>query len=626
MVVVNSVGLGTKRGILIDTNVQNFNTNEVVYRITSAGGLGSYVAAEINIASGNLNLRRCTLSGSTFYLQTAGSLNLIDTDLSGTANSFSFPLRIYPTSNQIALGNGNTTTINAPIPASNIILTLPLITDTLVGRNTGDIMTNKTITDTTNNVAANSLKSATTLINVSAATAPSSGQLLIATSSTTATWQNISGGLSVIAPTAATDANGAILSGSTLQLEFATATNPGILSVAAQTLAGAKTFSSAVIINPVNNQIVLGVTNTTTINAVAPASSRTYSMPDTGANSSFVMTDGTQTINGSKTFSSAVIINPVTNQVVLGTTNTTTITAPAPASNITLTLPNSASDTIVARNTTDTMTNKRLSDTTTSIVNAADITKSIAFNVAGATTATATNLFFAQTTTKNITFPDISDTLITKNTNDILTNKTITSTTNNVAANSLKSATTLVDVAAATAPSSGQILTATSSTTATWQANPTLSVSAPIAATDANGVIVSGHNLQLEFATATNPGILSVAAQTLVGAKTFSSAVIISPVNNQITLGTTNTTTINAVAPASSRTYSIPDTGANSSFVMTDGTQTINGSKTFSSAVIINPVTNQITLGTTILLLLTRWLLLVVELIVYLILELILVL
>lgn len=35
--------------------------------------------------------------------------------------------------------------------------------------------------------------------------------------------------------------------------------------------------------------------------------------------------------------------------------------------------------------------------------------------------------------------------------------------------NALKSATTTVDVSAATAPSSGQVLTATSSTAATWQ-------------------------------------------------------------------------------------------------------------------------------------------------------------
>jgi len=50
-----------------------------------------------------------------------------------------------------------------------------------------------------------------------------------------------------------------------------------------------------------------------------------------------------------------------------------------------------------------------------------------------------------------------------------LTNKTITDSTNNVMAKSLKSASTTVDVSAATAPSSGQVLTATSTTTATWQ-------------------------------------------------------------------------------------------------------------------------------------------------------------
>lgn len=50
-----------------------------------------------------------------------------------------------------------------------------------------------------------------------------------------------------------------------------------------------------------------------------------------------------------------------------------------------------------------------------------------------------------------------------------LTDKTITATTNNVAAKSLHSATTIVDVSAATAPTTGQVLTATSSTIATWQ-------------------------------------------------------------------------------------------------------------------------------------------------------------
>lgn len=62
-------------------------------------------------------------------------------------------------------------------------------------------------------------------------------------------------------------------------------------------------------ITPTSNQIVLGVTNTTTINATAPSVSRTVTIPDPGANASFIMSEGSQTINGTKTFSSQVIVS-----------------------------------------------------------------------------------------------------------------------------------------------------------------------------------------------------------------------------------------------------------------------------------------------------------------------------
>ncbi len=73
-----------------------------------------------------------------------------------------------------------------------------------------------------------------------------------------------------------------------------------------QTITGAKTFSSAITITPVTNQLVLGVTNTTTISATAPAASRTYTMPDAGGAADFVLTAGNQTLGGTKTFSVAV--------------------------------------------------------------------------------------------------------------------------------------------------------------------------------------------------------------------------------------------------------------------------------------------------------------------------------
>lgn len=74
-----------------------------------------------------------------------------------------------------------------------------------------------------------------------------------------------------------------------------------------------------------------------------------------------------------------------------------------------------------------------------------------------------------------LTIPDASGIIILDTASQALTNKTITSSTNDVTAKSLFSATTTIDVSAATAPSSGQVLTATSSTAATWQ-TPTVSV------------------------------------------------------------------------------------------------------------------------------------------------------
>lgn len=79
--------------------------------------------------------------------------------------------------------------------------------------------------------------------------------------------------------------------------------------------------------------------------------------------------------------------------------------------------------------------------------------------------------------TKLMTTPDTaSDTLAAIAATQALTNKTLTSTTNNVAAKSLHSATTVVDVSAATAPTAGQVLKATSGTAATWQTLPTSTV------------------------------------------------------------------------------------------------------------------------------------------------------
>jgi hypothetical protein len=62
-----------------------------------------------------------------------------------------------------------------------------------------------------------------------------------------------------------------------------------------------------------------------------------------------------------------------------------------------------------------------------------------------------------------------------------------------------------------------------------------ITVAAPVAATDANGLIISGGVATLEFADATNPGIVSVAAQQFTGDKLFNNSVITDVINRKNT-------------------------------------------------------------------------------------------
>ncbi len=57
------------------------------------------------------------------------------------------------------------------------------------------------------------------------------------------------------------------------------------------------------------NQLVLGTTHTVTLSATAPAASRTWTLPDLSTNPTFLACEATQIITGSKTFQSAPVIS-----------------------------------------------------------------------------------------------------------------------------------------------------------------------------------------------------------------------------------------------------------------------------------------------------------------------------
>lgn len=78
--------------------------------------------------------------------------------------------------------------------------------------------------------------------------------------------------------------------------------------------------------------------------------------------------------------------------------------------------------------------------------------------------------------------------------------------------------------------------------------------------------------------------IVGIATGGVVGITINASQQLTIPkTSSQLVLGTTNTTTISATAPAASRVYTIPDVLAAADFVMTAGSQTILGNKTFGA-------------------------------------------
>jgi hypothetical protein len=317
-------------------------------------------------------------------------------------------------------------------------------------------------TGTANSVTSGftkALKSATTNVDVSAATAPTGGQVLTAQDSTHAVWQTITG------------------TGTVTSVGL---TVPSFLSVSGGPITGAGTLAVTTAGGQTANQVLAtpnGATGAAVLRSLLPADIPTLNQNTTGTatNVTGIVAvanggSGSSTSTGSGSVvlqTSPALITPALGAATASSINKVSITPPTTGSTLTI-----ADGKALSANNTLTFTGTDGS--------------SVAFGAGGTAAYTGNNLgAFAATTSSQLagvlsdetgsgavvlaTSPTLITPALGTPSAAVLTNATGTATgLTSGTTNALKSATTTVDVAAAAAPSSGQVLTATDGTHATW--------------------------------------------------------------------------------------------------------------------------------------------------------------
>jgi len=198
---VTSVAVSGTDGIEVDSGSP----------ITSAGTIQLGVNAatmKTTLDLAGSNSGDVTLAGTPDYITISGQTitrNAIDlaADVTGTLPAANGGTGIT------TLGTGVATALGQNVTGSGSIVlgTSPTLTTPALGTPSAVVLTNATGTAASltagEATAALGLKTATTTVSVSGATAPTSGQVLTATSSTAATWQTPSGGGGGTPPTQA---------------------------------------------------------------------------------------------------------------------------------------------------------------------------------------------------------------------------------------------------------------------------------------------------------------------------------------------------------------------------------------------------------------------------------------
>ena len=335
-------------------------------------------------------------------------------------------------------------------------------------------ITHKTLDDISNIITCDNLRSATSVINIKTATAPTLNQALIANSSTAASWQTINHANLTNIGTNTHAQIDAFIASTTNTLNNLTTTTNGVTLIGTQTLTH-KTLDDITNFITCDNlhstTTTININNATapTINQALIATSSTAATWQTinHLNLSNVGTNTHAQIDAfiASTTNTLNNLTTTTNGVTLIGTQTLTHKTLDDASNfITSDNLRSSNAVINIKSASPPSINQVLTATSSSAATWQTISHSNLSNV-GTNTHAQIDAFIASTTT---TLNNLTNNVTLTGT-QTFTNKTINDVTNTVTSDNLRSTTGIINVKSAIAPTINQALIATSGTAATWQ-------------------------------------------------------------------------------------------------------------------------------------------------------------